>query len=86
LARVYIYVLFIYVLSSRLLSKHVKIRIYEIRILPAVLYRCETWSLTLLEEHGLSVRIGWGDMGVISGDIKFQQAARKHSFRELGER
>jgi hypothetical protein len=34
-------------LSSRLLLKNVKIRIYKILILPVVLYRCETWSLTL---------------------------------------
>jgi hypothetical protein len=39
------------VLSSRLLSKNVKIRIYKTIILPVVLYGCETWSLTLREEH-----------------------------------
>jgi hypothetical protein len=38
-------------LSSRLLSKSVKIRIYKTIILPVVLYGCETWSLTLREEH-----------------------------------
>jgi hypothetical protein len=42
-------------LSSRLLSKNVKIKIYKIIILPVVLYMCETWSLTLREEHRLSV-------------------------------
>jgi hypothetical protein len=42
-------------LSSRLLSKNVNIRIYKTIILPAVLYVCETWSLTLGEEHGLRV-------------------------------
>jgi hypothetical protein len=31
------------------------IRIYETIILPVVLYGCETWSLTLREEHRLSV-------------------------------
>jgi hypothetical protein len=40
-------------LSSRLLSKSIKIRIYKIIILPVVLYGCETWSLTLREEHRL---------------------------------
>jgi hypothetical protein len=40
-------------LSSRLLSKNVKIRIYKSIILPVVLYGCETWSLTLREEHRL---------------------------------
>jgi hypothetical protein len=34
-----------------LLSKYLKIRIYETIILPVVLYGCETWSLTLREEH-----------------------------------
>jgi hypothetical protein len=29
--------------SSRLLSKNIKIRIYKIIILPVVLYGCETW-------------------------------------------
>jgi hypothetical protein len=42
-------------LSSRLLSKNIKIRIYETIILPVVLYWCETWSLTLREEHRLRV-------------------------------
>jgi hypothetical protein len=41
--------------SSRLLSKNVKIRIYKTIILPVVLYWCETWSLTLGEEHRLRV-------------------------------
>jgi hypothetical protein len=40
---------------SRLLSKKLKIRIYKTIILPFVLYRCETWSLTLREEHRLRV-------------------------------
>jgi hypothetical protein len=38
-------------LSSQLLSKNLKIRIYTTIILPVVLYGCETWSLTLREEH-----------------------------------
>jgi hypothetical protein len=33
-----------------LLSKNLKIRIYRTIILPAVLYGCETWSLTLREK------------------------------------
>jgi hypothetical protein len=41
--------------SSRLLSKNLKIRIYKTLILPVVLYGCETWSLTLREEHRLRV-------------------------------
>jgi hypothetical protein len=42
-------------LSSRLLSKNTKIRVYRTRILPVVLYGCETWSLTLREEQRLRV-------------------------------
>jgi hypothetical protein len=34
-------------LSSRLLSKNVKIKIYRTIILPVVLYGCESWLLTL---------------------------------------
>jgi hypothetical protein len=35
--------------------KNVKIKIYKPLILPGVLYGCETWSLTLREEHRLRV-------------------------------
>jgi hypothetical protein len=42
-------------LSSRLLSKNVKVRIYKTIILPVVLYGCETWSLAEKEEHKLRV-------------------------------
>jgi hypothetical protein len=42
-------------LSSRVLSKNVKIGIYKIIIFPVVLYGCESWSLTLREEHRLRV-------------------------------
>jgi hypothetical protein len=42
-------------LSSRLLSRNIKVKIYKTIILPVVLYRCETWSLTLREEHRLRV-------------------------------
>ena len=42
-------------LSSRLLSKNLKIKIYRSKILPVVLYGCETWSLTLREECRLRV-------------------------------
>ena len=40
-------------LSSRLLSKHLKIKIYRSIILPVVLYGCETLSLTRREERKL---------------------------------
>jgi hypothetical protein len=42
-------------LSSRLLSRKVKIRIYQPIILLVVLYGCETRFLTLREEHRLRV-------------------------------
>jgi hypothetical protein len=42
-------------LSSRLLSRNVKVKICKTIILPFVLYGCETWSLTLREEHRLRV-------------------------------
>ena len=42
-------------LSSRLHSINLKIKIYKTIILPVVLYGCETWSLTLREECRLMV-------------------------------
>jgi hypothetical protein len=42
-------------LSSGLLSKNLKIRIFKTIILPVVLYGCHTWSLKLREGHRLSV-------------------------------
>jgi hypothetical protein len=42
-------------LSSRLLSRNIKIRIYKTIILPVVLYECQNWSLTLREEDRLKV-------------------------------
>ena len=42
-------------LSYRLLSKNLKIKIYRTIILVFVLYGCETWSLTLREERKLRV-------------------------------
>ncbi|KAJ4441913.1 hypothetical protein ANN_11773 [Periplaneta americana] len=39
------------VLSSSLLSKNLKVRIYKTVILPVVLYGCESWTFTLREEH-----------------------------------
>jgi hypothetical protein len=35
--------------------ENIKIRIYKTINLPVVLYGCETWSLTLREEHRLRV-------------------------------
>jgi hypothetical protein len=38
-----------------LLSKSIKILLYQSIILPVVLFGCETWSPTLREEHRLRV-------------------------------
>ena len=40
---------------SSLLSKNIKIKVYTNIILPVVLYGCETWLLSLLEERRLWV-------------------------------
>jgi hypothetical protein len=42
-------------LSSSLLSKNIKLKIYRTIILPVVLYGCESWSFTLREECRLRV-------------------------------
>jgi multidrug transporter EmrE-like cation transporter len=42
-------------LSSHLLSRNLKVKMYKTIILPVILYGCETWSLTLREEHRLQV-------------------------------
>jgi hypothetical protein len=42
-------------LSSRLLSKNINIRIYKTVIFPLVPHGYQTWSLTLREEHRLRV-------------------------------
>jgi hypothetical protein len=54
-------------LSSRLLSKDLKIKIYKTIILFVVLYGCETWSLALREERKprvfdieLGIKFRWG--------------------------
>jgi hypothetical protein len=44
-------------LSSRLLSRNVKVKIYKTIVLPVVLYGCEIWPLTLREEHRVLRRI-----------------------------
>ena len=44
-----------HILSSSLLSKNLKIKIYKIIISPVELHGCETWSLTVREEPRLRV-------------------------------
>jgi hypothetical protein len=43
------------ILSSRLLSRNLKVKIFKTIILPVVFCGCETWSLTLRKEHSLRV-------------------------------
>ena len=40
---------------SHMLSKELKVNTYKTIILPVVLFGCETWTLTLKEEHRLRV-------------------------------
>jgi hypothetical protein len=42
-------------LSSHLLCRNIKVKIYITISLPIVLYGCGTWSLTLRDEHRLGV-------------------------------
>jgi hypothetical protein len=42
-------------LSSCLLSRNMKVKLYKTIIPTVVLYWCETWSFTLREEHRLTV-------------------------------
>jgi hypothetical protein len=58
-----------------MLSKNTKIKIYRTIVLPIVLYGCETWSLTLREEHRLRVfenrvlrRIFWPNRDGVTGE------------------
>jgi len=46
-------------LSSRSLSKNLKIKVYRIIILPVVLCGCKTWSLTLREGCRLRLFENW---------------------------
>ena len=62
-------------MSSSLLSKNLKFKIYRTIILSVVLYVCETWSLTLREENRLRVfenrvlrRIFGPMMDVVTGE------------------
>jgi hypothetical protein len=52
-------------LSSRLLSRNLKVKIYKTIILPVVLYGCGTWSVTLREEHRLRV---FGNRDEVTGE------------------
>jgi hypothetical protein len=51
------------------LSRNARDKIYKTIILPVVLYACETWSVTLREEHRLGV-FGNGVLRGISGPAR----------------
>jgi hypothetical protein len=42
-------------MTSHLLSRYVKVKIYKTLILPVVLYGCEIWSFILRDEYRLRV-------------------------------
>jgi hypothetical protein len=59
-------------LSSCLLSRNKKAKIYKTIILPVVLYGCETWSLKLREEYKLRVfenRVLWRIFGPMRDEV-----------------
>ncbi|KAJ4451108.1 hypothetical protein ANN_02548 [Periplaneta americana] len=73
-------------LSSSLLSKNLKVRIYKIVILPVVLYGCETWTLILREEQRLRVlenkvlrKIFWDKWDEVTGEWKKLHNAELHA-------
>jgi hypothetical protein len=51
-----------------LIYKNIKIETYRSIILPAVLYGCVTWSVTLREEHKLRVFENRVPRGIFGGE------------------
>jgi hypothetical protein len=75
-------------LSSRLLSRNVKVKIYKTIILPVVLYGCETWSLVLRDQDILSVfenrvlrRIFGPKMDEVTGEWKKLHTEELHNLK-----
>jgi len=65
-------------LSSSLLSKNLKIKIYRIIILPAVLHGCKILSLTVKEKRRLRVlenRV----LGIIFGPKRYEATGTERS-------
>jgi hypothetical protein len=54
--------------------RNVKIKIYKTTILPVVVYGCETWSLTIREEHRLGVFENRVLRGISASERKYQEA------------
>ena len=63
-------------LSSSLLSKNIKVKIYRTIILPFVLHGCETWSPTVSKEHRLRL-FGNRVLGKIFGPMKDEVTGEK---------
>jgi hypothetical protein len=61
------------------LSKNIKIRIHKTIILPVVLYGCETWSLTLREEH----RLRFFQNRVLRGIFELKRDDSKGGWRKM---
>jgi hypothetical protein len=73
--------------SSRLLPKNSKVKVYSSIIPPVVLYGCDTWSLTLREEHRLRAfensvlrRIFGPNMEEVPGDWRRLHNEELHKF------
>jgi hypothetical protein len=68
-------------LSVRPLSRNLEVKIYKTIILPVVLYGCETWSVTLREEHRLRVFENRGLRGIFGpkGDEVTGEWRKLHS-------
>ena len=74
------------ILSSRLLSNKLEMKTYKIIMLPVILYGCETWSLTLREDHRLRVfenkvlrKIFGAKRDEITGEIGKLRNAKLHA-------
>jgi len=66
-------------LSSSLLSKNTKIKVCRSKILPVVLYGCETWSLLLREER----RLRLFESGVLRGIFGHKREEVTGEWRKL---
>ena len=63
-------------LSSGLLSKNLRIKIYGTIILPVVLYGCETWSLILRKERRLRMSENTVLRRILRGNVKVEKTTQ----------
>ncbi|PSN35187.1 hypothetical protein C0J52_22574 [Blattella germanica] len=71
-------------LSSQLLSKNIKLKIYKTVILPVILYGCETWTLTLKEEKRLRIFENKTELKDIYGKPDIIRKIKSHRLRWAG--